>query len=140
MSIDARAFAGTFARENDDDRGATSATAAPVAFRPPARWRDLMMERNLTAIFIDAVGRHRPVRPRRGLRVRDPLTCPVEAMRARAVRACQWMRAPKSDLVHRVRQCLVQLCALTGPTVQDPASLSTYTRRLMLAVMEMGSK
>ena len=50
------------------------------------------------------------------------------------------MRAPSSDIVHRVRQCLVQLCALTGPVLQDPVALSAYTRRLVVAVVQMASK
>jgi len=43
-------------------------------------------------------------------------------------------------LVHRVRQCLVQLCALTGPVLQDKAAQRQYTERLLLTVLHMHSR
>jgi hypothetical protein len=52
-SADARAFAGSFPRETEDDRPA--GTVAPVAFRPPASWRDLLTAHDLPSVFLDAV-------------------------------------------------------------------------------------
>jgi hypothetical protein len=52
----------------------------------------------------------------------------------------QWLHAPRSDLVHRIRLCLVQLCALTGPVLLEPAVLARYTRWLATTVVTMAGQ